>query len=130
MNAIETREVPITVENDPPDDIDPVAVDVMYTVYATTELLEEIGDAVDAGTIDPTDPPAPLTQAYIDALEDVIRCWQTLQERDDYDEFLKDVSVLDEAMLSELRGTVVYVGQHFGIDIDLPAPDETAGGDR
>jgi hypothetical protein len=119
-NAIEERQLDILVENNPPEDFDPTAVKILYTVYATTELLEELNEAVESGAIDPADPPEPITQGYIDALEDVIRCWNKIAERDDYEEFLQDVGTLDKPMLVELRGTVVYVGQHFGIGIDLP----------
>jgi hypothetical protein len=123
-NAIETKRVLVDVDSDPSDDLDPVAVDIMHTVYVATRALREIRAAVDAGVIDPANPPAPLTQEYVDALEDAVRCWQTLTDRDDYEAFLQDVSTLDDELLAEVRGTIVYVGQHFGIEIDLPAPSE------
>jgi len=127
-NAIEERQLDIFVESaHEPEDFDPTAVKILYTVYTTFELLEELNGAVESGAIDPTDPPEPITQDYIDALEDVIRCWNKIADRDDYEAFLQDVGTLDAELLAEVRGTIVYVGRHFGIDIELPAPGGEPG---
>jgi hypothetical protein len=122
-NAIETRKVPVDVTTERGGELDQTAVDILKTVYVATEMLGEINEAIEAGKVDLSAPPSPLTKDYVDALEEAIECFQTIAARDDYEAFLQDVSTLDAELLAEIRGTIVYVGHHFGIDIALPTPD-------
>lgn len=64
---------------------------------------------------------------YVRTLEAAFRCGQDLFARDDLDVLKEDFDQIDAEALREIRSTLVYVGQHFGITVDLPTPDNTSG---
>lgn len=57
---------------------------------------------------------------YIRALEAAFYCGRDLFARDDIEDLKDDFSQIDAETLREIRSTLVYVGPHFGVTVDLP----------
>lgn len=118
---IETGELKIDgVITQQPDDLDPTSTKILHTYYLTATVLEAIRYGTENDCI-----PDTVTQSYVDELEAAFRCCQRLREHPKFESFLTDVSALPDDLLVELRGSVVYVAQHFGIEIDLPSLKES-----
>jgi len=122
-NPVENERFAFTYCDDPPDDFDPAFVNMTRTASATLRMHEAIQAAARTDAVDPEDFPFELSQEYVDDLEAVISCFKELVEREDYEAVKRDVSMLDDETLAEVRATIGYVAPHFGVDLKLPAPD-------
>lgn len=119
----------------PPGVFDPAFEAIATVTWAASHLLEALGYPEDAE-------PAALAlreelearvsttvwrddrQRYIDALEEAFRCGRDdVLARDDLELVKANVEVLDAEALAEVRGTIGYVAPHFGVDVELPAPE-------
>ena len=127
QEPIERREIAVDIGgNDLPPEYDPRFVNICRATKATLEMYEQIEAAFESGRLDPADPPDPITQEYVDELAAAIRCFSDLVDREDYEAVKRDVSMLDDETLAEVRATTGYVAPHFGVDLELPAPDGSA----
>jgi len=115
--------LPVDVESAGGDEYDPRAVKLLKTIYIVTLTIEALHPETESEY-----GPPPVTQSYMDELVAAFKCGEELLERENKEEFLQDVSTLDDETLVEVRGTLVYAARHFGIEIDLPAPGD--GGAR
>lgn len=115
---IEKTRLSTTLDSDAEDGVDERWVRTLQTVYAITEVYQQMRTAQQNGV--------PLggflDQEYADELAGAFYVGQELLERDDRDQIREDMSQLDAETLAEVRGSIGYVAPHLGIDLDLPAP--------
>jgi hypothetical protein len=116
---MELPELEVDVEVTGPDveDPDPRFVDLYRVVVLARATLEEIHGRLQDGSAFEYDYVAELLVAH--------QTGARLIQRDDAARFAADFSRLDAETLAELRSTVGYVAPHLGVDLDLPAPDDS-----
>lgn len=134
---VETLEIDATAEfTEDVSDIDRAFLDVARTTYTVSLLLDamaypenaspegmEIRNAIESSVS--ASEFADDREEYGAALVEAFKCGRNLVNRDDVDALKQDFAGnIDEDTLRELRGTIVYVAGHLGLDVDLPAPDE------
>lgn len=102
------------------DGLDPAYVDTSLVVWGASSVLQNIREALENDIeLRPL-----VTQEYIDELEAAFRCGEKVIYHDDVEAIKRDMSLLDDELLVELRGTVGYIAPHFGVDLQLPIPSE------
>lgn len=131
---IEDVELDVDAEFDN-DTADETMLQISRVYYLTTLLLEAYGtpDSTDTSpeahelrealrAASTAEERAEDGDAYIRALEEAFRAGRALFDRDDVEDLKEDFSQIDARMVRELRTTIAYAGQHFGIDVELPPP--------
>lgn len=122
----EEQQFDIDVEfDDPPEELDPAFLDVAKVAYMAEHILDGLREKRDAG-----EPIGKLfDQEYVDGLDAVADACRSILEDENSEAIKRDMGRLDDDRLHELRETIADVSTHFGIDVDLPDPDTTEGGE-
>lgn len=105
---------------------DPCYLKTLEVLYNITEIHDEIEERQANGRPIPNG----IDQEYIDELEAAFQAGMQVLDHDRRDEIARDMSKCEPNLLRELRATVAYVAPHFGIDLDIPAPDQDVGADE
>lgn len=106
--AVQAPRLHLTVESDH----DERAVKVATIAAAVINVLTVLHERSDGNTVDG------VSQEYVDDLEAGFRTWQQVRDHG-VEEFLQDIESLDRDVLADVRGNLVYLGPHFGVDVDL-----------
>ena len=104
---------------------DPAYVGVSQTVWAPSRILSEM-KAVQrhGGSLG-----GAIAQGYVDRLVDAFETGRRVLDHDDHDRLQNDLSTADAELLNALADDVAPVAPHFGIEIDLPTPDDVDAGE-
>ncbi|AKU09904.1 hypothetical protein [Haloferax gibbonsii] len=109
----------LNIQTDDTDhDLDPTYVDIAHVVWGVSKVLDNIRSAVENGI----ELRSQITQEYVDELEAAFWCGKKVINHEDAEDIKQDVSLLEDDILIELRGTIGYVAPHFGIALQLPDP--------
>lgn len=87
---------------------------------ATSSTAQELGHVVK----DHLDGyPPEKRAAHTRVLHEALRCGENLIDRDDVAALQRDFSQIDDDSLREVRETLGYVSDYYGIEASLPPPD-------
>ena len=108
-----------TIESDI-SEYDEAYVQVLKATLGTAAVLDAV-DMADRRRVELRDG---VDSAYLEELEAAHECGGKILARAAETPAIKeDLSELDTDLLSEARGSLVYVATHLGIDVDFPQPD-------